>query len=138
MRGSPGGTIGLRPWRRFMPTSKELSLDPDNADASIASAGLMWMERRFDEAADVARRLMAARPGFTIGGWLKTQIMRDEACLVSDAAALTAAGLPAVGEARRRYTLRACLTPTGLKESLRLPRKRAFSRGPAPANAVRL
>ena len=71
-------------------------------------------------------------------GVAKTQIMRDEACLVSDAAALTAAGLPAVGEARRRYTLRACLTPTGLKESLRLPRKRAFSRGPAPANAVRL
>ena len=49
---------------------------------------------RTEEAADAARRLMAARPGFTVDGWLKTQIMRDEARLASDAAALEAAGLP--------------------------------------------
>ena len=49
---------------------------------------------RTEEAADAARRLMAARPGFTVDGWLKTQIMGDEARLASDAAALEAAGLP--------------------------------------------
>ena len=49
---------------------------------------------RTEEAVDAARRLMAARPGFTVDGWLKTQIMRDEERLASDAAALAAAGVP--------------------------------------------
>ena len=49
--------------------------------------------------ADGARRtveqLMAARPNFTIGGWLKTQfIRRDTARVEADTAALRAAGLP--------------------------------------------
>jgi adenylate cyclase len=50
---------------------------------------------RMAEAEDTARRLMAARPAFTVADWLKTQIMRDEARLASDAVALGAAGLPA-------------------------------------------
>jgi adenylate cyclase len=52
---------------------------------------------RIHEAADAARRLLAARPGFTVGGWVKTQVMRDEVRLASDAAALTAAGVPPGG-----------------------------------------
>jgi adenylate cyclase len=49
--------------------------------------------------ADGARRtveqLMAARPNFTIGGWLKTQfIRRDKAQVEADREALRAAGLP--------------------------------------------
>jgi adenylate cyclase len=49
--------------------------------------------------ADGARRtveqLMAARPNFTIGGWLKTQfIRRDTAQVEADREALRAAGLP--------------------------------------------
>jgi adenylate cyclase len=52
---------------------------------------------RSDEAANAARRLLAARPGFTVADWLKTQILRDEARLADDAAALGEAGLPAGG-----------------------------------------
>ena len=49
---------------------------------------------RPDEAAAVARRLIGAKPQFTVGAWLGTQILRDEDRLASDAAALRAAGLP--------------------------------------------
>ncbi len=74
--------------------------DARNPGSGFGLADLVILYResgRMHEAADAARRLMASRPGFTVGGWLKTQIMRDEARLASDAAALTAAGLPAVG-----------------------------------------
>ncbi len=48
-----------------------------------------------EEARRTAEQLMAARPNFTIGGWLKTQfIRRDTARVEADAAALRAAGLP--------------------------------------------
>ncbi len=50
---------------------------------------------RTHDAADAARRLLAAKPAFTVDGWLKTQVLRDDARLASDAAALAAAGLPA-------------------------------------------
>ena len=48
-----------------------------------------------DEAKRTAEQLMAARPNFTIAGWLKTQfIRRDTARVEADTAALRAAGLP--------------------------------------------
>ena len=48
-----------------------------------------------EEARRTAEQLMAARPNFTIGGWLKTQfIRRDTARVEADTAALRAAGLP--------------------------------------------
>ena len=48
-----------------------------------------------EEARRTAEQLMAARPNFTIGGWLKTQfIRRDTARVEADTAALSAAGLP--------------------------------------------
>jgi adenylate cyclase len=48
-----------------------------------------------DEARRTVEQLMAARPNFTIGGWLKTQfIRRDTAQVEADRAALRAAGLP--------------------------------------------
>jgi len=47
-----------------------------------------------EEARRTAEELMAARPNFTITGWLKTQFIRDTARIESDAAALRAAGLP--------------------------------------------
>ena len=56
---------------------------------------LYWESGRRHDAADAARRLLVAKPAFTVEGWLKTQVLRDEARLASDAAALLAAGLPA-------------------------------------------
>jgi adenylate cyclase len=48
-----------------------------------------------EEARRTAEQLMAARPGFTIAAWLKTQfIRRDTARVEADTAALRAAGLP--------------------------------------------
>ena len=48
-----------------------------------------------DEAKRTAEQLMAARPNFTIAGWLKTQLIRrDTARVEADTAALRAAGLP--------------------------------------------
>jgi len=48
-----------------------------------------------EEARRTAEELMAARPNFTIAGWLKTQfIRRDTARVEGDTAALRAAGLP--------------------------------------------
>ena len=48
-----------------------------------------------DEARRTAEQLMATRPNFTIGGWLKTQfIRRDTAQVEADREALRAAGLP--------------------------------------------
>jgi adenylate cyclase len=48
-----------------------------------------------EEARRTAEQLMAARPNFTIVGWLKTQfIRRDTARVEADTAALRAAGLP--------------------------------------------
>jgi len=47
-----------------------------------------------DKAKDAASRLLAARPDFTIAGWIKTQFGNDKAQLDADAAALNAAGLP--------------------------------------------
>ena len=47
-----------------------------------------------EEAKRNTERLLAARPGFTIVSWLKTQIIRDAVRLEVDAEALRAAGLP--------------------------------------------
>ena len=48
-----------------------------------------------EEARRTAARLMAARPGFTVAGWRKTQFLRrDQARVEADEAALRAAGLP--------------------------------------------
>ena len=47
-----------------------------------------------DEAKDAAKRLLAARPDFTIAGWMKTQFGSDKARLNADAAALHVVGLP--------------------------------------------
>jgi adenylate cyclase len=48
-----------------------------------------------EEARRTAEQLMAARPGFTIAAWLKTQfIRRDTARVEADTAALRDAGLP--------------------------------------------
>ena len=48
-----------------------------------------------EEARRIAEQLMAARPGFTIAAWLKTQfIRRDTPRVEADTAALRAAGLP--------------------------------------------
>ena len=42
---------------------RALALDPDNADARMDSAGLMLMERRFDEAVAEARKALELAPG---------------------------------------------------------------------------
>ena len=47
-----------------------------------------------DQAKDAAKRLLAARPDFTIAGWMKTQFGSDRARLNADAAALHVVGLP--------------------------------------------
>jgi adenylate cyclase len=48
-----------------------------------------------EQARRTAEQLLAARPNFTIAGWLKTQfIRRDTARVEADTAALRAAGLP--------------------------------------------
>ena len=47
-----------------------------------------------DQAKDAAKRLLAARPDFTIANWRKTQFGSDESRHEADAAALRAAGLP--------------------------------------------
>ena len=47
-----------------------------------------------EEARRTAEELMAARPNFTIAGWLKTQFIRDTGRIEADTAALRAAGLP--------------------------------------------
>ena len=49
---------------------------------------------RPEEAKETAKRLLAARPDFTIESWTKTQFRRDPARLEADVAALRAAGLP--------------------------------------------
>ena len=49
---------------------------------------------RPEEARQTARRLLAARPDFTIASWRKTQFRRDRAGLEADEAALRAAELP--------------------------------------------
>ena len=46
------------------------------------------------KADEAAKRLLAARPDFTIASWLKTQFRHDKARLDADVAALHAAGLP--------------------------------------------
>ena len=53
-----------------------------------------WENRQPEEAKETARRLLAARPGFTIASWLKTQFRRDTDRLEADVAALRAASLP--------------------------------------------
>jgi adenylate cyclase len=47
-----------------------------------------------DKAKDAAKRLLAARPDFTIAGWMKTQFGSDKARLDADVAALRTVGLP--------------------------------------------
>jgi len=47
-----------------------------------------------DKSNDAAKRLLSARPGFTISAWLKTQFQRDKSRLEADAAALREARLP--------------------------------------------
>ncbi len=49
---------------------------------------------RPDEARETAKRLLAARPDFTIAAWTKTQFRRDQARLEADIAALRAVELP--------------------------------------------
>ena len=49
---------------------------------------------RPNEAKQTAKRLLSARPEFTIDSWLKTQTIRDESRLEADVTALRAAGLP--------------------------------------------
>jgi adenylate cyclase len=49
---------------------------------------------QLDKAKDAANRLLAARPDFTITGWMKMQFGNDKARLDADAAALRAVGLP--------------------------------------------
>ena len=71
-------------------------------DARVPGAGfglvdlvILYQEAgRLGEAKETAARLLAARPRFTIGSWLKTQIIRDMARSEADAAALRATGLP--------------------------------------------
>jgi adenylate cyclase len=48
-----------------------------------------------EEAKQAARRLLTARPDFTIGSWRKIQFRRDVARLEADVATLGTAGLPA-------------------------------------------
>lgn len=50
---------------------------------------------RPDDAKQTARRLLEARPDFTIASWRKTQFRRDQARLEADIASLAAAGLTA-------------------------------------------
>ena len=47
-----------------------------------------------EEAKQAAKRLLGARPNFTIGSWLKTQFRSDTVQLEADVAALRAAELP--------------------------------------------
>jgi adenylate cyclase len=47
-----------------------------------------------DKAKDAAKRLLAARPDFTVAGWRKTQFGSDKARLDADVAALRMMGLP--------------------------------------------
>jgi adenylate cyclase len=47
-----------------------------------------------DHASDAAKRLLSARPDFTIAAWRKSQWGSDQARLQADVAALRAAGLP--------------------------------------------
>lgn len=56
---------------------------------------LCGQNRRADEARLAAKRLLAARPGFTVADCLKTQMIRDPSRLESDIAARCAAGPPA-------------------------------------------
>lgn len=49
---------------------------------------------RLDEARRTAAELAAARPGYTIASWLKTQFRSDTEQLAADVAALRAAGVP--------------------------------------------
>ena len=49
---------------------------------------------RFEEARQAAKRLLAARPDFTIAAWRKTQVIHDAGRLEAELAALRAAGLP--------------------------------------------
>jgi hypothetical protein len=46
------------------------------------------------EAKQMAKRLLAARPNFTIASWRRTQFLRDKARLEADIAALQLVGLP--------------------------------------------
>jgi adenylate cyclase len=52
------------------------------------------LQGRHQHARQAARDLMAARPDFTIGSWVKTQFRRDADQLESEIAALRSAGLP--------------------------------------------
>lgn len=47
-----------------------------------------------DEARQTAKRLLDARPGFTIASWRKTQLLRDKSRLEADIVLLRAAELP--------------------------------------------
>lgn len=47
-----------------------------------------------DKSNDAAKRLLSARPGFTISAWRKTQFQRDKSLLEADTVALREAGLP--------------------------------------------
>ena len=48
---------------------------------------------RVEEARDIAKQLMAARPNFTIASWLKTQFRNDTQRMEADLASLRAAGV---------------------------------------------
>lgn len=50
---------------------------------------------RPDDARETAMKLLAARPGFTVASWRKTQFRRDKGRLEAEIGALLAAGLPA-------------------------------------------
>ena len=69
-------------------------------DARAAGFGLTDLVIAYQQtdrpelAKQTAGRLMAARPTFTVAGWLKTQFRKDRAQLEFEANALRAAGLP--------------------------------------------
>jgi adenylate cyclase len=67
---------------------------PGSGFGLIDLAILYQQGGRSDDAKRTVERLLAARPGFTIVSWVKTQIIRDTARLEADVAALLAAGLP--------------------------------------------
>jgi adenylate cyclase len=69
-------------------------------DARVAGFGLADLVIAYQQtdrpelAKQTADRLLAARPDFTVAGWLKTQYRRDKALLEFEAGPLRAAGLP--------------------------------------------
>jgi adenylate cyclase len=47
-----------------------------------------------EKAISEAKRLLAEKPGFTVGAWIDTQFLKDPARLESEISALTESGLP--------------------------------------------